>query len=71
MNGRKRSGRNEQEMRWKRDEQNAAHVSFILKVLPKNEGREGCDLTCSEKDDHAPWRLKERLNTKMVIKSEA
>lgn len=71
MNGGKRPGRNEQEMRWTRDAQNAAHVSFILKVFPKNEGREGCDVTCSEKDNRAPWRLEERLNTKMVIKSEA
>ena len=46
-------------------------MSFIFKVLPRNEGREGRDLTCSEKDDHTPWRLEERLNTKMVIKSEA
>ena len=58
-------------MRWKTEEQNAACVSFIFKVLPRNEGREGHDLTCSEKDDHTPWRLEERLNTKMVIKGEA
>lgn len=47
MKGRRRRGRNEQEMRWKRGEQNAAQVSFTFEVFPKNEVGEGQDLICT------------------------